>query len=96
MIDLENKYLEFIKNTVNANLSNCKIYIFGSRVKGSAKKYSDIDIALESEDINEKTLQRIKNEFENSSLPYEVDVIDINNISETFKNHIINDIEEIQ
>ena len=33
--------------------------------------------------------------FENSTLPYEVDVIDLNNITDKFKQHIINDLVEI-
>lgn len=38
---------------------------------------------------------KIKNEFENSTLPYEVDIVDLNNISEVFKGHIINDLVKI-
>lgn len=95
MIDLDNKYIDFIKNTVKKFLPDCKIYFFGSRVKGTAKKYSDADIALDSPKLNENILYKIKNEFENSTIPYEVDVIDINNISERFLKQIKNDLTKI-
>lgn len=88
MIDLDKKYLDFLKMTISKYLKDCKIYLYGSRVKGTARKYSDIDIALSCRDLNKNTLLKIKTEFEMSTLPYEVDVIDLNNISETFKNRI--------
>ena len=95
MIDLDKKYIDFIKQIVLEYLTDCTIYIFGSLVKGTAKKYSDIDIALDSSCLDEKTISKIKLKFANSTLPYEVDVVDLNNISDTFKSHIINDLVKI-
>lgn len=95
MIDLNEKYISFIKETVYHYLQNCEIYLFGSRTKGIAKKYSDIDIALKSPNLNENILLKIINDFENSTLPYEVDVLDLNNISETFRQHIEQDLTQI-
>ncbi len=95
MIDLNEKYISFIKETVYHYLQNCKIYLFGSRTKGTAKKYSDIDIALKSPNLNENILLKIISDFENSTLPYEVDVLDLNNISETFRQHIEQDLTKI-
>ena len=37
MIDLNEKYISFIKETVYHYLQNCEIYLFGSRTKGTAK-----------------------------------------------------------
>ena len=45
--------------------------------------------------MEEDLMLKIKNDFENSTLPYEVDVLDLNNISETFKQHIKQDLTEI-
>lgn len=95
MIDLDEKYIDFIKEVIGKYLQNCKIYLFGSRAKNTAKKYSDIDIALDCQSLNDKILLNIKNDFENSTLPYEVDVVDLNTISETFKTYIKNDLTEI-
>lgn len=95
MIDLNEKYISFIKEIVYHYLQNCEIYLFGSRTKGTAKKYSDIDIALKSPNLNKNILLKIINDFENSTLPYEVDVLDLNNISETFRQHIEQDLTQI-
>ena len=75
-----------------------KVCIFGSRAKGTYKEYSDIDIAV---DLNNKKLDtdilgRILIEFQDSTLPYEVDVIDINSIDEKFKNLIQDSLVELK
>ena len=95
MIDLQEKYINFIKKLIIKYLPNCTIYLFFFFVKGTAKKYSDIDIALDCCDLDERILLKIKNEFNESTIPYEVDIIDLKNISETFKNHINNDLTKI-
>ena len=95
MIDLDEKYINFIKEIITKYLPDCSIYLFGSRAKRCTKKYSDIDIALNCNNLNENIMLKIKNEFENSTLPYEVDIVDLNNISEVFKGHIINDLVKI-
>ena len=82
MIDLENKYIEFIKNTINNVLTDVEIYIFGSRVQGVAKKYSDVDIALRSsEKIKFSDILRIKSLFENSIFPYKVDIVNLDSVT---------------
>ncbi len=95
MIDLEQKYLNFIKTTINSYLNNSEIYIFGSRARGDAKKYSDIDIAIKSKDLTPQITEKLKYIFENSTLPYEVDIVDLNNISENFKNIILGDLKKV-
>lgn len=95
MIDLEQKYIDFIKNIIKKELTNYKLYIFGSRVKNTAKKFSDIDIAIESVELTEIIKSRLESLFENSTIPYEVDIINLDSISETFKNIIKDDLVEI-
>jgi len=54
-----------------------KVLLFGSRAKGVFHKGSDIDLAIDNSEISFETLRKIKNDFEESSLPYRVDIIDI-------------------
>ncbi len=95
MIDLEDKYIDFIKHTIKSELKNFKLYIFGSRAKNNAKEYSDIDLAIDSPEFTEKVKMKLELVFENSTIPYEVDIINLNTISETFKNIIKDDLLEI-
>ena len=60
MIDLEEKYLNFIKTTVAKFLANYKLYIFGSRVKNKAKAYSDVDIAIDSPELTSEIKSKIE------------------------------------
>lgn len=85
MIDLEEKYINFIKTTVGNFLKNFDLFLFGSRAKGTARKYSDIDIAILSDELDEDKRLKILFEFENSTLPYQVDVVDLKTVSDDFK-----------
>lgn len=51
------------------------VRLFGSRAKGTYKKASDVDIAVKGENITERTINSLWNDFEESDLPYFVDVI---------------------
>lgn len=95
MIDLEQKYIDFIKQSVSSCLKNYKLYIFGSRVKNKAKQYSDIDIAIDSNELTGEIKTKLAFIFENSTIPYEVDIVDLNNVSDTFKSLIKQDLIEL-
>ncbi len=90
MVDLEEKYIFFIKSILDKYLKDYELFLFGSRAKGNARKYSDIDIAISANDFSEEIKNQITFELENSTLPYKVDIADLNNISKTFKNSIKN------
>ena len=64
------------------NYSEVKnVLIFGSRAKGVFHKGSDIDLAIDNSDISFRTLREIKHDFEESSLPYNVDLFDIKTLN---------------
>jgi len=60
------------------------VYFFGSRTKGSYKKFSDLDICFK-EDISDYEYELLKEKFEKSDLPFKVDIIQYNKISNSFK-----------
>ena len=92
MISLSENEIQIIKNILKNHISNGKVYIFGSRVKDTNKKFSDIDIVI---DINAKLslneMSRIKDDFEESDLIYIVDIIDYNAVDNSFKSIIDNE-----
>lgn len=95
-LDLENKYIDFIKNTISSVLSNVNIYIFGSRAQNNAQKYSDVDIALEDvSQIEVDKILQIKSKFSNSTFPYKVDIIDLKSIDVKFFYIIKDDLVKI-
>ena len=95
MIDLDEKYVNFIKKAFDERLNNYKLYLFGSRAKGRARKYSDIDLAVDSPELTDKIKADLEIYFTNSTIPYEIDIVDLNNISEKFKNIISDDLVKL-
>ncbi|MCK5295405.1 MAG: nucleotidyltransferase domain-containing protein [Alphaproteobacteria bacterium] len=88
-IDISSEHLSIVNKILQELLpKGVKVWVFGSRAKKTARTYSDLDIALEREDEKPVALDilvRLENAFEESLLPYKVDVIDLNNITSEFK-----------
>ena len=63
-----------------------KVWVFGSRTNWTTKDSSDLDLALDGESkLSHKLLGAVKGAFEDSTLPYTVDVVDLNAVSHAFK-----------
>lgn len=96
MLDLDPKYIDFIKETILAEIPNVEIYIFGSRVQGNALEYSDVDIALKNEEkISIESILKLRIKFENSTFPYKVDIVDLKNLKDEFRGIIEKDLYRI-
>ncbi len=63
-----------------------EVFIFGSRATGTHKKFSDIDIGIKSSnpDLSYK-LSCLEEGFEESNIPYRVDVVNFSKTSKNFK-----------
>lgn len=89
-IDLAPDHLHFLVTTLTEHLpKNSKIWLFGSRATGTAKPFSDIDILIDAErPLSLKELAILSLIFEESSLPYKVDLVDAASISPSFRKNI--------
>ena len=86
MIAASSEEFEIIIKILNAHIKKGKVYAFGSRYKNNNRKFSDFDIAIDTgEKLSFEFLNILKDAFEESDLPYRVDIIDYNNISDKFK-----------
>jgi predicted nucleotidyltransferase len=56
---------------------DARIYLFGSRARGDASEFSDIDIAIESERPLQRRLSEIRERIEASRLPWKVDLLEM-------------------
>jgi len=98
MIKLEEKYLSEVRNILSRHLDkNAEVYVFGSRVNGNHKQYSDLDISVNAGGLKMQSqlLTAIKADFDNSLIPVKVDIVDINGISEEFKAIILKKFERL-
>ena len=67
-------------------LSQYPVWAFGSRVKGKAKPYSDLDLAIISEQpLPLSQLAEVAEAFSESDLPWKVDLVDWASTSADFK-----------
>ena len=92
LIDIRAEQLETVKQILKKHLPlGMLIWVFGSRATGRAKEYSDLDIALQTENgqkIDFELIVRLMDDFEESNLPFKVDVVDYNSISGIFKQNV--------
>lgn len=66
-----------------------KLYLFGSRAKGTNRPFSDVDVCVVAEAvIPEAVLGAAKEQIQESSIPFKVDVVDIHAISDDFRSLI--------
>ncbi len=62
------------------------VHVFGSRANGRAKRYSDIDLLVDAGTRLDLTVSiALADEFDESDLPYKVDVVDLHGISPEFR-----------
>jgi predicted nucleotidyltransferase len=88
--------LETDKKTIVCIISKyiptATIYLFGSRARQTHTQQSDIDIAIDiKQKIDPFVLSEIRESIEESLIPFTVDVVDINNISQELKEQILQD-----
>jgi len=95
LLHIDEKYLNIIISIIKsvAELNNCPVYLYGSRIQGKSVKYSDVDIAIDYNGnfLPDNIKVNISSLLENSLLPYTVDIIDINAVSPVFKAKIEKD-----
>ena len=86
-VDIRPDHLEIVKSILREYLpAGVKVWVFGSRANWTTKDSSDLDIALEGETkLSHKLLGALKDAFEDSTLPYTVDVVDLHAVSHAFK-----------
>jgi type I restriction enzyme S subunit len=86
--DYEHK---IIANIIKKHAHDCDVLAFGSRYKWTVKDYSDLDLAFvlpNGEKMGLKRIGQLEDAFMESELPYRVDVVDYNGVSDEFRSII--------
>jgi len=97
MIDVAECHLETIKRILVEYVGDCEVRAFGSRGNGTAKEYSDLDLAIIGKNkISRRVKMLLREAFEESDLPFRVDIVDYNAVSEAFRAIIAEKYEVIQ
>jgi predicted nucleotidyltransferase len=78
--------LAIVRDVLKDLPENAKVFILGSRATGTRlKPFSDLDIALDLGKPLESVLKyALQEAFEESDLPYRVDILDLQTVSKSF------------
>ena len=88
MIHVEEKHLKILHKILSKY--PYQFFAFGSRVKGTKKRFSDLDLCYK-DSIPSVTLSKIEEEFEESNLPFKIDIVNWDHCSDDFRKLIEKD-----
>ena len=95
-IDIEDAHADILQNALKKHLpESVRVYAFGSRANWQAKRASDLDLAIDASDILKRNIGDLEEELSQSSLPYRVDIVNLNSISNSFREAISADLVTI-
>ena len=86
-IDIRADQLRIVQDVLHRHLPDgVKVWVFGSRASWTTKDSSDLDLALDWEnEIPLGSLSALESAFEDSDLPYAVDIVDLKRVNERFR-----------
>ena len=92
-IDIRPVDLKIVQTILSNSLpKDARVYVFGSRALGTTKRSSDLDLAIDlGRVLDRKETTQLVLAFEDSDLPYKVDIIDLHSVDASFKQIIEKD-----
>ncbi len=89
MSELDPAERQIINAILKTHVPSAEVRLFGSRHRGSARPWSDLDlIIIEQKALDIGILAHLASDFEDSELPYRVDLLDWHCISNEFRQQI--------
>ena len=90
-IDLAPDQRRLVLDILGANLpQGTKTWVFGSRATGRARRYSDLDLAIDAgRPLTLDEIARLSEAFSDSDLPYRVDFLDWHDINDRWRETIV-------
>lgn len=85
---LKPRYLDMLLEIFRNYCPNAEIWAYGSRISGEAHEASDLDLVVKSFNDSSKNIYELKELVNNSDIPIIVDILDYNNIPESFQKEI--------
>lgn len=86
MIDIARHELEIARDILRKRVPGYEVWAFGSRVKGTSRRFSDLDLAVISDTPMGCALAGdLQEDFSESDLPFRVDIVDWAATSNAFR-----------
>ena len=97
MIDVTPEQLALVQGILAKHVPTCEVWVFGSRVAGKTWAHSDLDlVVITSAPLSLVAIADLISEFQDSDLPFHVDVLDWARVAEPFRAIIEEQYEVIQ
>jgi predicted nucleotidyltransferase len=89
-VDLPADHRRLVLDIRGANLPHgAKTWVFGSRASGRARRYSDLDLAIDAgRPLTLDEIARLGEAFSDGDLPYRVDIVDWQEIDDRWRQTI--------
>lgn len=86
----EARWLGAVREIVLRELAGApvQVYLFGSRARGTARRTSDVDVAVEGP-VPAGVLSRLREALEDSNVPVRVDVIELRDADDAFRARVL-------
>jgi predicted nucleotidyltransferase len=92
MIDISPGDLKIVRDILRKHVPDREVWAFGSRAKRTAKRYSDLDLAVITDTpMSFEVSGALREDFSESDLPWRVDIVDWATTSEAFRRIIEQD-----
>jgi len=92
-LDLHEDHTAILRNVLRTYLPvDARAYVFGSRARGGARRYSDLDLSLEwDRPLGMDVIGQIAEALSDSDLPFKVDIVDLSVLEAAFRRRIAAD-----
>jgi predicted nucleotidyltransferase len=92
-LDLSEDHIAILRNVLSTYLPvDARAYVFGSRARGGARRYSDLDLALAwDQPFGLDLIGQIAEALSDSDLPFKVDIVDIAMVDPAFRRRVAAD-----
>ena len=87
-IDITSDQQETLISLLSRHLSNTVIWVYGSRVRGTSRPSSDLDMVVFATPEQMRKMSELRECFEESSLPFRVDLFVWDEVPESFRKQI--------
>jgi predicted nucleotidyltransferase len=93
VVDMVPEHRRLVMEVLRAHLpAGAAVWVFGSRAIGRARRYSDLDLAIDAgRCLTLDEVAVLAEAFSDSDLPYRVDIVDWYAIGDGFRQIIAND-----
>ncbi len=88
VIDLTPDQRRTVLRLIGTHLPNTEVWAYGSRVKWTSRPQSDLDLVVFSAPEQHRQVSDLREAFEESDLPFRVDVLVWDDVSESFRERI--------